>query len=82
MGRLCATIVDESFRLRTPLVSIRGPRGARFVVRSVLDATTFVQVQHLWVEVQSRINPQHRWRLLRGDSGHFQSDGDGDIQKE
>ncbi len=82
MGRMRATIVDEAFRLRTPLVSIRGPRGARFMVRSVLDATTHVQVQHLWIEVQSRVNPQHHWRLLRGDSGRFTSDGGGDIQRE
>lgn len=79
VGRLRATVVDANFELRTPLVQIKGPVGARFSTRVVLDATTAITVEAKWVEVRSQVRPEKKWRLLRGDRGVFTGDGEANI---
>lgn len=82
VGHLRATVVDEKFELRTPVVRIGGPIGAKFATRVVLDATTTITVESRWVEVKSRVDPGAKWRLSQGEKGVFVSNGDGHMERK
>jgi hypothetical protein len=82
VGRLRATVVDEDFELRTPVVRIQAPIGAKYTTRVVLDATTTIRVESRWVEVKSRRDPALKWHLEHGDGGVFSSNGDVSIKRK
>jgi type II secretory pathway component PulM len=82
VGRLRATVVDGAFELHTPLVRIKGPVGAAYSTRVVLDATTAVSIEAKWVEVYSQIKAGKKWRLQRGDRGVFTGDGEAEIVRK
>jgi hypothetical protein len=82
VGQLRATVVDEDFELRTPVVRIQAPIGAKYTTRVVLDATTTIRVESRWVEVKSRRDPALKWHLEHGDGGVFYSNGDVSIKRK
>lgn len=82
VGRLRAAVVDGAFELHTPLVRIKGPVGAAYSTRVVLDATTAISIEAKWVEVYSQIKAHNKWRLQRGDRGVFTGDGEAEIVRK
>ncbi|MBN98119.1 MAG: hypothetical protein CME16_02550 [Gemmatimonadetes bacterium] len=71
VGRLRTTILAEDFYLRTPVVKISGRPGTVFSTRVVLDATTYVEVEKGWVEIESLVDQGARYSLKGGQQGKF-----------
>ena len=81
VGKVRTTVLSNAFELRTPVVRIKGVRGALFDTRVVLDASTTVEVLRGLVEVHSLRVAGKRWIIGKGKRGHFDTAGGGSIKK-
>ena len=80
LGRVRTAILKEGFVVKSPVVEVAGVRGAIFAVRVVLDATTTVEVEQGAVHVRLLKSPGEPFRLVAGQSGHFDSGGGAVIE--
>ncbi len=71
VGNVKAHLVADNIVVQSPLVQIRGRAGAKFSVRVVLDATTYVRVEEQTVEVSDVKNPANSLLLRAGDEHTF-----------
>jgi hypothetical protein len=79
VGRVRTTVLDQGFKVETPIVEIIGRTGAVFHTRVVLDASTIVEVERGTVEVISLRDKKIKWLLKEGKVGRFHSNGGADI---
>jgi len=81
VGRVRTTVLDQGFKVGTPVVEVVGRAGAVFHTRVVLDASTTVEVERGTVEVISLRDKKKKWLLKEGAIGRFPSNGGADIGK-
>ena len=82
MGKVRTMVFDEDFKMKTPVVEVRGDiRGTLFDTRVVLNGTTTVSVIRGVVMVESLIETGQNWKLSSGKRGVFNASGNGHIDK-
>jgi len=82
VGRVRTTVLEEGFKVDTPVVEVMGKAGAIFHTRVVLDASTIVEVERGSVEVLSLRGKKKKWLLKEGMVGRFDSRGGGSIENK
>ena len=79
MGKVRTAILEDGFVVQSPLVEVRGRKGAVFSMRVVLDATTTVEVEIGEVSVTS--SGGRDLLLTRGQVARFAPGGGHEIDR-